>query len=94
MARPKAKAPSLRYHLSGQSVVTIDGKDFYLGKHDTPESLARYAVLIATYQAGGLKLPAGFDAYALDARAAAILDHQQASQPLTLTFGVRLGFRF
>lgn len=30
MARPKAKASSLRYHLSGQSVVTIDGKDYYL----------------------------------------------------------------
>jgi integrase len=85
MARPKAKAPSLRYHISGQSVVTIDGKDFYLGKHDSPESLARYAVLIATYQAGGLTLPADFDAYALDAKAAAILDHSQptlqAAQP-------------
>ena len=27
MASPKAKAPSLRYHTSGQSVVIIDGKD-------------------------------------------------------------------
>ena len=62
MARPKAKAPSLRYHLSGQSVVTIDGRDYYLGKHDSPESLARYAVLIAAYQAGGLTLPDDFDA--------------------------------
>jgi integrase len=88
MPRPKAKAPSLRYHLSGQSVVTIDGKDYYLGKHDSPESLARYAVLIATYQAGGLRLPDDFDAYSIDARAAAILDHTQptlqADQPIQI----------
>ena len=88
MARPKAKAPSLRYHISGQSVVTIDGRDYYLGKHDSPESLARYTVLIADYQAGGLKLPADFDARSVDERAAAILDRsqptQQAAQPLTV----------
>ncbi len=90
MARPKAKAPSLRYHLSGQSVVTIDGKDYYLGKHDSPESLARHAVLIATYQAGGLKLPADFDPADLDARAAILLNQmapqptQQAAEPLTV----------
>ncbi len=61
MARPKAKAPALRYHLSGQSVVTIDGRDFYLGKHDSPESIARYAVLIGIYQKHGLKLPEDFE---------------------------------
>lgn len=48
MPRPKAKAPARRFHVSGQSVCTIAGKDYYLGKHDSPESLARYAVLIAT----------------------------------------------
>ena len=90
MARPKAKAPSLRYHISGQSVVTIDGRDYYLGKHDSPESIARYAVLIATYQAGGLKLEANFDPADLDARAAILLNQmepqptQQAAQPLTV----------
>jgi hypothetical protein len=57
MARPKAKAPSLRYHISGQSVTTIDGRDFYLGKHDSPEAFARYAVLIRIYQEHGLCLP-------------------------------------
>jgi integrase len=89
MARPKAKAPSLRYHLSGQSVVTIDGKDFYLGKHDTPKSLARYAVLISIYQAGGLKLPSDFDQAELDAQAASFFmaspqPSQQAIQPPTV----------
>jgi len=69
MARRKAKAPSLRYHLSGQSVVTLDGTDYYLGKHDSPESLARYAVLIGIYHAGGLRLPEDFDIELLDAKA-------------------------
>jgi hypothetical protein len=33
MPRPKLKAPAPRFQLSRQSVVTIDGRDFYLGKH-------------------------------------------------------------
>jgi hypothetical protein len=66
MARPKAKAPSLRYHISGQSVVTIDGRDFYLGKADSAEAFARYAVLINIYQEHGLCLPDDFDPRVLD----------------------------
>lgn len=57
MARPKAKAPARSYHISGQSIVRIGGRDFYLGKHDSPESIARFAVLIVTYHQGGLTLP-------------------------------------
>lgn len=55
MASPKAKAPLRQYHLSGPSRVRIAGRDFYLGKHDSPESIARYAVLSADYQANGLE---------------------------------------
>lgn len=88
MARPKAKAPARRYHISGQSVVTIGGKDFYLGKHDSPESLARYAVLITAYQANGLKVPSDFDVAELDSRASVLLGFeaptQQAQQPITV----------
>lgn len=73
MARPKAKAPARRYHLSGQSVVTIGGRDFYLGPHDSPESIARYAVLIGIYQANGLTMPDDFDLASLDVQAAALL---------------------
>lgn len=86
MARPKSKAPALRYHLSGQSVVTIDGRDFYLGKHGTPEALARYAVLIAKYQAGGLLLPADFSVSDLDERVSVLLGEcepeHQADEPI------------
>ena len=57
MPRQKAKAPARRYHISGQSIVTLNGRDFYLGPHDSPESIARYAVLIGIYQRNGLSLP-------------------------------------
>ena len=60
MARPKSPTPILKAHISGQSVCRIDGIDFYLGRHGTPESLAKYAVLIREYQANGLSLPEGF----------------------------------
>ena len=68
MARPKASMPSLRYHISGQAVVSIDGRDFYLGKHGTAGSAAKYAVLIGLYQGGGLKLPDDFDESVLEER--------------------------
>ena len=73
MARPKAQAPARRYHISGQSVVTLDGKAYYLGRHDSPDALARYAVHIATYQQSDLKLQSDFDAAFLDTRASLLL---------------------
>lgn len=66
MARPKAKAPARRYHISGQSVVNIDGRDYYLGRHDSPESIARYAVLIGIYQKHDLQMPDDFDVKSID----------------------------
>jgi integrase len=59
MARPKSQVPSLRHHISGQAVCQIDGVTFYLGKYQSPESLARYALLIREYQANGLAIPEG-----------------------------------
>lgn len=87
MARPKAKAPERRYHISGQSVVTIDRKDFYLGKHDSPESIARYAVLIAIYQQHGFHLPDWFDQEEMKNRASLILGEpvqHQENEPITV----------
>lgn len=88
MARPKAKAPARQYHLSGQSRVTIDGRDYFLGKHDSAEAIARYAVLISLYQAGNLSLPSDFDTAQLDARAALLLGPaqptHQVEEPLTV----------
>lgn len=81
MARPKAKAPALRYHISGQSVVTIGGRDIYLGPHNSAESIARYAVLIGDYQSGGLTLPEDFDVATLAERAAMLQDKAVATAP-------------
>lgn len=48
------RIPSYRKHKSsGQAVVSINGRDFYLGKHGTAASLAEYKRLIAEYLASG-----------------------------------------
>ena len=72
MPRPKSLAPAIRHHISGQSVCEIQGRTFYLGKHNSPEALARYAVLVK-YQANNLALPDGFDLSELDPQLAALL---------------------
>lgn len=45
--------PSYRRHTSGLGVVTIAGRDIYLGKHNTPESRAAYGRVIAEWLATG-----------------------------------------
>jgi integrase len=41
------RVPSYRLHKpSGQGVVTLSGRDFYLGKYDSPESKTEYARLL------------------------------------------------
>jgi hypothetical protein len=67
MARLKSETPAVTYHISGQSVVRIDGKDYYLGRHGSGEALARYAFLIAECQRNGLSLPDSFDIRSLTA---------------------------
>lgn len=90
MARSRAAVPSMRYHLSGQAVVTLAGRDFYLGKHNSPEALARYAVLIADYQRGDLSLPPGYSIADVDSKAGALVSPvalppvKQADEPLTI----------
>lgn len=49
--------PAYRFHVSGQAVVTLAGKDFYLGTFDTPESRARYFTLIQEYNENGKVAP-------------------------------------
>lgn len=51
------KVPSYRHHKpSGRAVVTIDGKDYYLGKWNTDESKQTYDRLITEWLAGGRRL--------------------------------------
>ncbi|HMN95966.1 MAG TPA: site-specific integrase [Phycisphaerales bacterium] len=52
---PRRDVPSYRLHKpTGQAVVTIDGRDRYLGAHGSPESHQRYAQALAD-RAAGLK---------------------------------------
>jgi integrase len=54
--------PSYREHKpSGQSVVTLDGRDHYLGKHGSPESRSKYERLIREYVNHGFRTPADSD---------------------------------
>ncbi len=82
-----------RYHLSGWSIVTIDGRDLYLGKHDSPDTLARYTVLIATYQTGWLKRPDDFDARACEDRSTSGPLSVCTAQPLTVSERLKGIFR-
>lgn len=49
--------PEYRYHMSGQARVFLDGKHYYLGEHDSPESKARYLELLQQYHANGKRMP-------------------------------------
>ena len=54
----KFKIPSYRLHkASGQAVVTLNGKDVYLGPHGTPESKAGYDRVIEEWLASHKQLP-------------------------------------
>jgi integrase len=61
MPRTAPRIPSYRLHKpTGQGVVTLNGKDHYLGKHGTPQSRAEYDRLIAEWLAHGRAVaPAG-----------------------------------
>src|SRR5262249_17228719 len=48
------KLPSYRHHkVSGQAIVTLAGRDHYLGAHGSPESIDAYKRLIGEWTAAG-----------------------------------------
>ncbi len=52
------RVPSYRLHKgSGQAVVLLDGRAFYLGKWGSPASRREYARLIAEWSAAGFRVP-------------------------------------
>lgn len=54
--------PKYREHTAtGQAVVTLSGKDYYLGQHGTPESRSKFERLIREYVNHGLSMPADSD---------------------------------
>ena len=57
--RGSSKAPPKyrKHKASGQAIVSIDGKDFYLGPHDSPASHIEYDRRIGEWLANGRHLP-------------------------------------
>jgi hypothetical protein len=54
------RTPSYRHHkASNQAVVTLNGRDLYLGRHGTPESLAAYYRLISEWLGNGRQIQIG-----------------------------------
>lgn len=54
MPKLKKKLPSYRLHkATGYAVVTLSGRDHYLGEHGSPESLEAYKRLISEWTAAG-----------------------------------------
>ena len=59
MPRLTISVPKYRLHrASGQAVVTLNGRDFYLGKYNSQESKTAYNQLIAEWQMNGRQHPA------------------------------------
>lgn len=55
---PTARIPSYRLHKSsGRAVVTLDGRDIFLGRHATPESRRKYDRVINEWLGAGRQLP-------------------------------------
>ncbi|TWT56514.1 tyrosine-type recombinase/integrase [Allorhodopirellula solitaria] len=57
MPRKRSEQPAYSYHTSGQARVRLGHEVFYLGKHGSPESYARYYSLLAEYNANGKQAP-------------------------------------
>lgn len=58
MPRLSNRLPSYRLHrASGQAVVTLNGRDIYLGLHNTEESRGRYKLVIHEWLASHKRLP-------------------------------------
>ena len=56
-SRRLSRQPSYRLHKArGCAVVTINGKNYYLGPYSSPESHEKYARLIAQWRANGKEL--------------------------------------
>ncbi len=66
MPKLTTSTPKYRKHrASGQAIVTLDGRDFYLGPHGTKTSHHEYDRLIAEWLANGRRLPVGHEDIAL-----------------------------
>jgi integrase len=57
LTTPRFRTPSYRLHKpSGQAIVTLCGRDIYLGRYNSPESRAEYDRLIAEWLTNGRRV--------------------------------------
>ncbi len=62
MSSPRQRVPTYRRHRnSGQAVVTLSGRDFYLGPHGSKVSRLEYDRLVGEWLASSRCLPPGLD---------------------------------
>lgn len=58
----RQRVPSYRHHKpSGQAVVTLDGRDFYLGPWNSKASRSEYERLTGEWSANGRRIPSDGD---------------------------------
>jgi integrase len=66
MSSREPRTPKYRLHrASGRAVVSLDGRDVYLGKHGSPESRAEYDRVIGEWLARGRRPPTDERAHVL-----------------------------
>jgi integrase len=81
MPRLTKSVPKYRKHrASGQAIVTLDGKDFYLGPYDSHVSRREYDRLVGEWQQNGRRLPAKNDERSLTTVAEILLAYWNFSQ--------------
>jgi integrase len=101
MSAPTIRTPSYRHHKpSNQGVVTLNGRDIYLGRYGSPQSRAEFDRLLAEWFANGRRLPdtgVGSD-LTVNELASAYLDHADSyyvknGKPTVEPGNIRLAIR-
>jgi hypothetical protein len=74
-----SRTPSYRLHkATGQAVVTLNGRDIYLGRYDTQESQRAYDALIAQWLANGRRFPSGGESHSVNEVVVAFWKHAES----------------
>ena len=73
------RIPSLRLHKpTGQAYVRLNGRMFYLGRHDKPDSRIRYNQMIAEWLANNRRVPVSREEIMVPELCAAYLKHAES----------------
>src|SRR5262245_50955056 len=101
MSARKRRTPCYRHHRpSNQAVVTLCGRDFYLGRFGSRESRTEYDRLLSEWLSNGRRLPAPVElpditvnelaeAYLRHADAYYVKDGEPTSEPGSIRLAIR-----